>query len=306
VSPAAVRYIKLGQGGRWADLCLARGEMRFGHAAVPHEVALQGREAVRAHLIGLGTHPIKAADFAREVCEFYGLGADCLWVTAHRGELWWAFAEPEVSWLGGDGGAHGARLRKVIGSWRNTDRFGRPLRLDAMSTRLTQTMSYRQTLCGIDGADYLLRKLNGEEEPILARAGKAREEMVEAASAMIEALHWADFETLVDLLFARSGWRRTSALGGTLKDADLIVEQTVTGEIATVQVKSKATQAVLDDYIARFEADATFTRLFFVCHTPRGALDAGDRPDVHVWTLETLAERAIGSGCYDWLAARVA
>ena len=31
---------------------------------------------------------------------------------------------------------------------------------------------------------------------------------------MIAELHWADFEIMVDLIFARGGWQRTSVLGG--------------------------------------------------------------------------------------------
>ena len=76
--------------------------------------------------------------------------------------------------------------------------------------------------------------------------------MTEVAAKLIAGLHWAEFETLVDLIFARSGWQRVSRVGGTLADVDLILEQPVTGETAFVQVKSKAGQSVLDDYIGRF------------------------------------------------------
>ena len=69
--------------------------------------------------------------------------------------------------------------------------------------------------------------------------------MVAAAEQLIAGLHWADFETLVDVILARGGWHRVSALGGTMKDADLIVEQSVTQETALVQVKSAASQSLL-------------------------------------------------------------
>jgi len=57
---------------------------------------------------------------------------------------------------------------------------------------------------------------------------------------------------LVDLIFARSGWQRVSRVGEDLADVDMILEQRATGERAFVQVKSKAGQAVLDDYVDRF------------------------------------------------------
>ena len=38
----------------------------------------------------------------------------------------------------------------------------------------------------------------------------------------------------------------------TRADVDLVLDQPATGETAFVQVKSKAGQSVLDDYIGRF------------------------------------------------------
>jgi hypothetical protein len=94
----------------------------------------------------------------------------------------------------------------------------------------------------------------------------------------MQQLHWADFELLVDLLFARAGWRRVSGLGGTMKHIDLLLEQPITGERARVQVESSADQKVLDTCVAAFEASQQASRFFFVCHSPRGKL-AGRAPD---------------------------
>ena len=62
--------------------------------------------------------------------------------------------------------------------------------------------------------------------------------MTDLADKMIRELHWAEFETLIDLIFTRNGWRRTSLLGGKMPDVDLIVEQPLTCEVAWVQVKT--------------------------------------------------------------------
>ncbi len=48
--------------------------------------------------------------------------------------LWWAFADPEVVWLGTDDKARGARMRKTLDGWRKTDITGKPLRSDGLST----------------------------------------------------------------------------------------------------------------------------------------------------------------------------
>jgi hypothetical protein len=91
----------------------------------------------------------------------------------------------------------------------------------------------------------------------------------------------------------------------SLKDADLVLEHAVTGETVMVHVKSTANQAMLDDYVARFE-QVSLSRLFFVCHSPRGLLDPGDRPEVHVWTRDELAANVLRHGLFDWLVARAA
>ena len=116
---------------------------------------------------------------------------------------------------------------------------------------------------------YLRRKLAGEAEPVVDAALEAKRALVAACEALIAGLHWVDFETLVDLILARGGWHRVSALGGMAKDADSIVERATARETAMTRVKSAASQSVLDDYIRRFEEEAgEFSRLIFACHSP--------------------------------------
>ena len=130
--------------------------------------------------------------------------------------------------------------------------------------------------------------------------------MIVVAGEMITGLHWADFETLVDLIFARSGWQRVSRVGEKLTDVDLILEQPATGEVAFVQVKSKASQAVLDDYVDRFMRSEVYDRMFFVCHSPKGPLSIDDREKLHVSAGDRLANASVKAGLFDWLIERSA
>ncbi len=155
-------------------------------------------------------------------------------------------------------------------------------------------------------SDYLLRRINGIEEPVVARAREAKSAMIAVATEMIAGLHWADFETLVDLIFARAGWQRISRVGGIQADTDLVLEQPTTGEIAFVQVKSKAAQSVLDDYIGRFRRSGTYDRMFFICHSPAGTLSVDDTAGVHIWAGDRLADAAVKAGLFDWLTERSA
>lgn len=306
IAPAAIRYIKLGEGGAWETASLDNGEIHFGYGEVPHKPAQAGDwEAVRQACI-TAYQAKRPGDYVREIRDFYELGLDALWITFARGHLWWAFAEPEVHWLGGEGKTRGYRMRKTVGPWRKTDIAGQPLIAAQLSTRLTKTAAYRRSICRIEVEDYLLRHINAEPDPLIEEAARARQDLIEIADRMIRTLHWADFEVVVDLIFARSGWQRVSAVGGsTQKDTDLIVEQPTTGERAFVQVKSSADQRVLDDYINRFTEDGTMERLFFVCHSPKTAFVTGGASSVHVWAGKSLAEMVVGTGLFDWVVDRV-
>jgi hypothetical protein len=306
IAPSTARYIKLGVGNRWFKRCVQHQRIELGHPAISHELAVAGRwgEAIEHYTQTEARTLSKANDFVREVRDFYTLGADCLWITFADGCLWWAFSDPVVTWLGGDGELHGHRSRPTIGPWRNTDILSQVLKQADLSTRLTQVAAYRQTLCNVQDKDYLIRKINGDVEPIVAEARAAEAALVTVADAMIARLHWRDFELLVDLIFAHTGWRRISDVGGTMKDIDLAVEQPATGERALVQVKSRADNGVFNDYLERFASNPTYDRMFFVCHSPAGTFDS-DRRNVSVWTGVELARMTVKAGLFDWVVNRL-
>jgi hypothetical protein len=55
-----------------------------------------------------------------------------------------------------------------------------------------------------------------------------------------------------------------------------MVQQPTSRELGFVQMRSKANQVVLDDYVERFRASRVYGRMFFVCHSPgRGPCNAG-------------------------------
>ena len=74
-------------------------------------------------------------------------------------------------------------------------------------------------------------------------------------------------------------------------------------ESAFVQVKSQASQAVLDDYLQRFRASGD-DRFFFVCHTAQGALALPNEPRLHLFEGARLADAAVKNGLFDWLVER--
>lgn len=300
-----VRYIKLGRNNAWTERAFRDGEIPFGFREVPHELALTKDEArIASHLMGQGKSAGAATSAARQICTFYSLGEDAIWITFADGMMWWAQADPEVLWLG-ESDDYAPRLRKTKWGWANSNRFDVPFYMNGLSSRLTRVAGTQQTLCRIEAEDYALRKIWNREEPAVRRARQAKAGMLEAIVELVGDLHWADFETLVDLLLSRSGWHRVSSLGGTMKDADMVVEQTVTKETAFVQVKSSSSQSELDRYIDIFDKNAEYSRMIFACHSPAGKLTT-ERANVMIWAKAELAEMILRDGLFDWLVERTA
>jgi hypothetical protein len=179
------------------------------------------------------------------------------------------------------------------------------LTTSSLSTKLTKVAAYRQTICAVEAQGYLIRRINGLVDPAVAALQEVQQHLLGATQTLVAGLHWRDFEILCDLIFARSGWLRVGELGGLQKDTDLILEQVATGERAFVQIKSAADQSVFADYLERFAADPGYSRMFFVCHSPRGqfATPWTNKP-VHIWAGEAIAQKAIAAGLLDWLVEK--
>jgi len=305
VTPEQVRYIKLGSGGAWAAEAIDTGTLPFGYHQIDHASCRRGDwKAVREQLIASGRTAAGASQGVRELRDFYELGEDTLWVTLADGHLWWTYAAGAVEPTGTITPEAPSRLRRTRGGWRRTSLTGAPLTISSLSSALTRTANYRMTVCAVERADYLLRRIRGEDDPVQIEAMALKERMREVALTMIQQLHWAEFETLVDLMFARGGWRRTSLLGGGQADVDLLLDQPITGETAWVQVKTATRQSELDDYLDRFQRDGSCDRFFFICHSPAAPLRLPEAPGRHLWTGEKLADVALDVGLFDWLMER--
>lgn len=218
----------------------------------------------------------------------------------------WAFAEPEVHYRGGEAVSAGTRYRVARGEWRDHDINGSILNLDRLSTRLTRLAAYQRTICGLDveQEQLCLRYINATVNDEQLAVVTARDELRERLMVLIERLSWRDFEQLVDLAFSRLGWLRVSALGETGKDIDLIVQQPLTGERIAVQVKSSATQAVVNDYAARLALRSPDERIMLVCHSPVGSLVAPPGIDgrrIELMLGNDIMDLAIRTGLIDWI-----
>lgn len=311
-NPSHVRYIKLGAKGAWAADAFRDGTLPFGYKPIAHEACLAWDEVtIRRQLSEMGRAAGGSVSNAlRELKEFYTLPRDTLWVTMAHGHLWWAFADETVFMNEDPSNDRPVRYRKTRTSWSDCSLLGKPLITNSISSAIRKTTNYQQTMCEFEQRDFLIECISGKPATLHAAATIARKEMIRVTRTLIDRLDSRDFETLIDLIFSRGGWHRTSELGKGQADVDLILSQPITGETAWVQVKSTANQSVLNDYANRFRSTRRYKHFFFVCHKNLGQLCLTDEqlsPDhhAHIWTGIEVAEKTVAAGLFDWLKERV-
>ena len=277
--PTDIRYIKLGSGGAYVNAALDQGIIPLAFPLADHQLCVAGDwTELGVQMIARARSKKAIQQDIRELRDFYELPAGSLWITMARGYLWWALAGDEIKAAKPDA-AGPVRWRSTQDGWHSAALTGTPLSLQTLSSVLTRTSSYRRTICKVHAEDYLMRRIRGENHPLYEHAGTLQAEMTDLADQMIRELHWAELETLIDLIFTRNGWRRTSLLGGNMPDVDLILEQPLTGETAWVQVKTGSQQGELEDYMARFKANGSCDRFIYACASPCGALRLPDGLD---------------------------
>ena len=153
--PAAVRYIKLGENGKWAATALEQGIIPFGYRSVDHRACLAGNwDEVRRQLLRMGRTARGVSQGLRELKDFYGLPENTLWVTMADGHFWWAFAEGPVVGVERGSADEPARYRRTRAGWSKTSLTGEPLTVRGLSSALTRTASYQMTICAIKHASH--------------------------------------------------------------------------------------------------------------------------------------------------------
>jgi hypothetical protein len=243
--------------------------------------------------------PGTATRYANECRLFFEDDGSTLWLTFHGERLWWSFLTEDPAQPDEDGDTV---RRPVRGGWCSVDAAGKKLSMDRLSGALTQLAAYRGTSCSVSAAGYAIDRINGKTRPEVDRAVAAKREAVDAARGLMVHLGDTDFEVLVDLIFASSGWRRITSVGRTKQMLDLDLVLPSTGERAFVQVKSKTNSGELADYVKQFKTADHYQKMFFAYHT-----GSAETPDANVTVLgpDKLAELAVDAGLLEWLILKV-
>ena len=298
-----VRYIKLGEGGKWEAKCIEKNIIRLGFGTYKEERFALCRERrwdeLEKSFVSDGRNRSTAKRFTKETRLFFESDASTVWITFVGEYFYWGVLEPTPPERHDDGDGV---WRKVDGGWRNTDINGELLTKEKLSGALTKLAAYRGTSCNVDVSDYAIRRINGQKMPKVERAIEASRKMRESIQELMTLLIPQDFEILVELVFSTSGWRRQGQVGRTQKFLDLDLTLPSTGERACVQVKSKTTSAQLSEYVERIDEAGPFHRMFYVYHSGEAKTD-----DKRVTVIgpKELADLVFDAGLTSWLLNKV-
>jgi hypothetical protein len=317
--PTSVRYVKNGSKGRWWTAAREREQVHLGWMEIPASLLLKPNYAEierrirkfwdkKQGLTELGKKGGATQDF-NQLCALLKAPSQHMWITFEDGFMWWCTVrDGAIPNPAGESKGEGHFSLECDRPWSNRSLKGKLLAYADLPGTVTRTAGFQGTVCEPKAADAVQRIIRGEKDPKAVLASKAREEYERTTRQMVAQLSWKDFEQLVDLILARSGWVRICTLGGKTEGIDVEVENLAAAEIAFVQVKSSANQGVLNDYVKRFKARRDYyARMIFAVHSPSGKLiPPKNNPSVQIWEDERIANLVVRLGLGEWVEGKIA
>lgn len=297
-----IRYIKLGVGGCWEKSCIEEeNTIRFGYEG-KHEECLQRKwEVVRNFWLTQRKNSGSATRDVNQIKDFYELTEKDIWITFYKRKMYWCRVGKEVIEI-----EDGTRIRNVIGNWSCCDGNGSVLAIEGIDGRVTKVQGFRGTVCSVDLPEYVLRKITGEKQPEVTAALENLESLKGSLASLISGLWWKDFELLLDLIFAKSGWQRVSVLGKTEKDIDLDLYSPVTNRKAFVQIKSSTNVGEIRSCIKTYKSYDQYQEMYMAFHTVDGDISLIERDErsVHLLDISKISELVIQTGLINWLITK--
>lgn len=302
ITPTSVRFIKLGNGGRWERLCIKERQILcFGFDSTDPEqhqlIEKKDWQAVREAWMKPGRDSRFATYAANSLKAYFEDDGTTLWVTFFAGDLYWCFLEPgEPQQLAEGDGSYS--YRKVRGQWSNVDCTGSVLSRRTLPGAVNAASHTRNTTHLLKAHVRLLQRINGQRPKSAEVAEAAHRALIDSMKPLIGELTWQDFEILADLIATASGWRRNNQRGGTEKTIDLDLELPLTGEVAFAQIKAKSNQSELDSYVSQ-AADREDAKMFYIHNSPHELVC--EAPNVYVIGRERLSDLIVKLGLVEWL-----
>ena len=300
--PGSVRYVKNGRQGQWWRVARASGQMHLGWKPVPKELLLKPDFPKIKQVLKSPAQDFNALQTLLDAPSKH------VWITFEERCMWWCTVLDGANVNPAGASTDKGNFWLVCDRpWTNRSLNGKLLAMTDLPGTVTTVAGFKGTVCTPKAWPQILRVIQDKKDPDAALAATARKKYKRAVEKMVTRLSWQDFEQLIDLILTRTGWARLSTLGKTLKGIDLEVENRTTDEIAFVQVKSAASQKVLNDYVEQFTNQRDrYTRMIFAVHSPSGELKAPADLPVQLWKCDRVAELAVYVGLGEWVENKLA
>lgn len=302
----SVRYIKNGSGAGWWNTAKAENQIHAGWSDLEGE-AILAADIPRIARLTKDRYGARrgATNEINQIAMLLQHPSQHIWITFEDGYLWWCTVQ--------DGAIlnPNSQSKEKGHFWLECDRPWSKYSLDGtllakalLPGTVATTAGFKGTACRPQAEQQILRIIRGEVDPDVEAAVTAHQAYEDAIGRLIGRLGDRDFELLIDLILARSGWVRVAKLGGVEEGVDIEAENIAVQELAFVQIKSTATQSVLADYVDRFnQRRDRYARMIFVAH--QGVLRPPEDPAVQVWTRKRVANLAVHLGLGTWLQMRI-
>ena len=307
--PASVRYVKNGKGGQWWEYAQTNEQLHLGWNYILGKILQEAdfasiEEKVREWF---GSRKGATQDF-NALRDLLDAPSQHIWMTFEDGFMWWCTVHDGISVNpNGKTTEKGHFWLECDRHWSKTSVGGKLLAIADLPGTVTKTAGFRGPVCTPGDWRSMLRLIQDEKDPDAMKVAEVRRDYELAVDKVVRRLGWKDFEQLIGLILARTGWERISTLSPTHEGIDLEAENAAAAEIAFVQVKSTAAQEVLDDYVQRFNRRRDrYARMIFAVHSPKGKLIPPGDPQVQVWTGERVTELVVRLGLGKWVESRFA
>ena len=261
--PNSVRYVKNGEKGKWWRAAYTNKQVHAGWRIVSRKLLLRPDFSEIEHIIRaeFGSKRGATQDF-NALQTLLEKPARHVWITFEDGFMWWCTVQNGVKVNPkGQSKEKGNFWLSCKKPWTNLSVKGRLLAISDLPGTVTTTSGFKGTVCTPRDWPAVLRIIHDQKDPDATRSADARDRYQRTILNVVKKLSPQDFEQLIELILARQGWGRIATLEKAREGIDVEVENLAADEVAFVQVKSSASQKVLNDYVERYNLNPAHSDL---------------------------------------------
>ena len=162
-----IRYIKLGEGGKWAKDCFEQKIIRLGYSSGADEVfdlaSNKHWSGVEKYWQSHGKSIGVSKTFTNQIKDFFNDDGSTLWITFEDGYLYYCFSDGLAKYQDSQFPSNSTTsFKKAKNGWSNLDVNGNALLVTHLSGMITKTQAYDESI------EKELADINAQNKDLLA------------------------------------------------------------------------------------------------------------------------------------------